>query len=56
MLKIMSVWVLVLFLASCTTYRQPRVTCSGHLERINASFPDATAQKGDVQGGGAKKP
>jgi len=40
MVKMASVLLLVLCLAACATYRQPRVKCSGHLERINVSVPE----------------
>jgi len=43
MLKSSGVLLFALCLSACASPGQPRAKCSGHLERINASVPEATA-------------
>lgn len=41
----LSVFLLALCMTACASQRQPRVRCSGHLQRINAPMREAPPAK-----------
>lgn len=40
MYKVLATGLAVLCVAACSSQRQPRASCSGHLERINVSVTE----------------